>query len=112
MNTYYDSEKPCGQYKYTLIIDNNTYKYNTKKNLIKRIEQDFNITGVKHWIANLKVPKIYHHKFNYVEFNGNIIHDIKNKKYKEVIINGQTIHPRKKGDFSKIKYLFYVILVY
>lgn len=82
MNTYHDSEKPCEPYKYTLIIDDNTYKYNIKKNLIKKIEQDFNITGVKHWIANFKVPKIYHHKFNYVEFNGNIIHDIKNKKYK------------------------------
>lgn len=82
MSTYCNSNKNRQQYKYKLIIDNSTYKYNKKKDLVEKIEKDFNITGVKHWITELKVPTIYHNKFNYIEFNGKIIHSIKNKTYK------------------------------
>ena len=41
-----------------------------------------NVKGVKHWLADLKLPLIHHNHFRYIKFNGHIIHDINNKKYR------------------------------
>ena len=91
MTTYFDFNNNIQDHKYIFIIDDHTYKANNTKELIQRVEEDFNLTGVKHWIRNSKIPNMYKDKFDYVALNGKVIHDAATKQYKfNVFIDGKT----------------------
>ena len=45
MTTYFDFNNNIQDHKYIFIIDDRTYKANNTKELIQRVEEDFNLTG-------------------------------------------------------------------
>lgn len=102
MTTYFDFNNNIQDHKYIFIIDDYTYKANNTKELIQRVEEDFNLTGVKHWISNLKVPRIYHNRFDFISLNGRVLHDIKGKKYRySITIDDKTYSNDSRNELIK-----------
>ena len=70
------------EYKYSITIDGETLKSNSKAEIVKLVEDKYDVTGVNSWFDRLRLPRMHHYRF------------------KEVIIGDKVIHPKVKRGFE------------
>ena len=66
----------------TSVPDVKTLKSNSKAEIVKLVEDKYDVTGVNSWFDRLRLPRMHHYRF------------------KEVIIGDKVIHPKVKRGFE------------
>lgn len=62
-------------YKFSITIDDRLYRHDVKKELIEMVEKEENITGVKNWYYESRIPYHYQTKFKLIKIDDEVIFD-------------------------------------